>query len=234
MRYGVIADIHANLHALDAVLAALDREGVDAYLCAGDLVGYGALPNHCVARVREIGAVCVAGNHDLIALGRLAGDRCIPLARNSLEWTREVLGREARMFLESLPLTDELDGIVIAHGTLDSPEDYVYTEEEARAQLARLPAGARGLVLGHTHVQLRIPGRPFALNPGSVGQSRNGETLARYAVLDGDTGRAALHAVPYDVAAARRALRDAGLPRRSLHLKPSRLRRIAGRVLRRQ
>ena len=91
MRYAVLADIHGNLQALDAVLAETRRQGVDGYLVAGDLVGYGADPNACVERVAALDAVCVAGNHDLIALGRLSADRCIPLAQASLRWTAAVL-----------------------------------------------------------------------------------------------------------------------------------------------
>ena len=91
MRFAILSDIHGNLPALEAALELFARAGVDRYLCAGDLVGYGPFPNECVERIAELGAVCVAGNHDLIALGRLSDDRCIPLARNSLRWTREVL-----------------------------------------------------------------------------------------------------------------------------------------------
>ena len=88
MRYGVLADIHGNLHALRAALGALGREGVDRYLIAGDLVGYGPNPNECVELVAGLDAVCVAGNHDLIALDRLSDERCPELARQSLRWTR--------------------------------------------------------------------------------------------------------------------------------------------------
>src|SRR5688572_30513028 len=103
MRLGVIADIHGNLHALEAAFATLNREGVDGYVCLGDLVGYGAFPNECVERVAETGAVCVAGNHDLIALGRLPDDQCIPLARHSLEWTSRQLTPASRDYLSRLP-----------------------------------------------------------------------------------------------------------------------------------
>src|SRR3954451_22574338 len=91
MRFAVIADVHANRHALDAALAFLADQDVEVYLCAGDLVGYGPFPNECVRRVRDLPGVCVAGNHDLIALGRLSDERCVPLARASLRWTRAAL-----------------------------------------------------------------------------------------------------------------------------------------------
>jgi putative phosphoesterase len=227
MRYGVIADIHANLHALDAVLRAIADDRVDGFLCAGDIVGYGALPNECIARAREIGAVCVAGNHDLIALGRLTDERCIRIARDSLAWTRQVLTEDSRRYLSRLPLRRDVERMVIAHGTIDDPSEYLHTPEAATAELERLPLVARGVVVGHTHAQMSLShdGRLF-LNPGSVGQSRDSEAEARFALLDTDTGEAALRSVPYDVEAAQAVLRYAGLSPRGVHLRPSRVRRV--------
>src|SRR3954447_12802496 len=98
MRCGVVADIHANLHALETVLAALERAGVERYLCAGDLVGYGPRPNECVARVPSLAAVVVAGTHDLIALGKLAPDGLGPLPRQTLEWTAAALDDDSRRY----------------------------------------------------------------------------------------------------------------------------------------
>src|SRR4051795_1126429 len=118
MRIGLIADVHANLPALETALAALERERVDAYVCAGDLVGYGPHPNETVARVRELDPVCVAGNHDLMALGRLSEDRADSLARQALAWTRKQLDDETRAYLEALPLTAQAAGgrVAVAHG----------------------------------------------------------------------------------------------------------------------
>src|SRR4051812_47570828 len=143
MRCGVVADIHANLHALEAVLAALGRAGVERYLCAGDLVGYGPRPNECVARVAGLDAVTVAGNHDLIALGRLDSSGLGPLPARTLEWTVDALDDASRRFLESLPLRASVDGVVIAHGSLDDPSEYV----RDCGVLAGLDADARGLIL---------------------------------------------------------------------------------------
>ena len=153
MRYGVLADIHGNLYALRAALDELRRRGVDGWLVAGDLVGYGPHPNECVELVAGLGAVCVAGNHDLIALGRLSDERCIPLARESLRWTRGVLGDDARTFLARLPPRASVPGgVALAHGSLDSSQEYTVTPPQASAQLARLDAdGAHVLVIGHTH-----------------------------------------------------------------------------------
>src|SRR6059036_2321500 len=110
MRYAVLSDIHGNLAELEAALAYFRRVGVDGYLCAGDLVGYGPEPNECVTAVASLDAVCVAGNHDLIALGELSKERCIPLARRSLEWTRKALRGDVREYLAGLPRRARAEG----------------------------------------------------------------------------------------------------------------------------
>ena len=253
MRYGLLADVHGNLPALDAVLGALGVAGVDGLLCAGDIVGYGPFPDECVARIAASGAVTVAGNHDLIAVGRLSSERCGRLARETLAWTRRRLGREARDVLIGLPLRAEAgDGIILTHGALGDPQRYVHSADEALAQLGEAPA-ARTLVLGHTHVPLVVgdPGSELlrggtgtvelgsssrhAINPGAVGQSRSRDGRARAAVLDTEARTVQLVAVDYDVGATRAALRAARLPPWACHVRPARfpgeyrLREIAGR-----
>jgi predicted phosphodiesterase len=248
MRYGVISDVHANLPALEAVVAELERIGVDAYACAGDLVGYGPQPNECVKAIRQLGAVTVAGNHDLIAIGRLSEDRCERLARQSLRWTRGVLDEETCDYLGGLPRQAALPGrVVITHGSLDDPQEYVLRVEQAAAQLTRLseqhPA-ARILVVGHTHrafatdgasEALRLPtnrcvsltgSARWLLNPGAVGQSRERLVRARYMVLDMDRREAIFHAARYDVPRTRALLRQQRLPPRSVHLAPWRLKAV--------
>jgi len=249
MRYGVLSDIHANLHALDAALAHLQRVGVDAYLCGGDLVGYGPHPNECVERIAGLNATVVAGNHDLIALGRLPDDQCIRLARESLRWTRGVLRPDARAYLEALPLRADVEAgtVALAHGSLNDPRRYITQPEQAREQLAELQReapGARLLLLAHTHrpmacsletgappspgEPLSLPGGPWVLNPGSVGQSRDRTALARFLVLDTEAATATFFAIPYDEEGCRRALRAQGLPADSMHLRPSPLRTCVG------
>lgn len=253
MRYGILADIHANLHALEAVLDVMRECAPDRFVVAGDLVGYGAFPNECVELVAGLDAVCVAGNHDLIALGRLSPARCIPLARESLEWTSAVLDPGPRRFLDALrPIAAVGDGVVVAHGTIEDPQTYTVRVQDAEAQLDRLAEvadDATVLVLGHTHHACFVGrssgrhaivsgralhyrgGERHLLNPGSVGQSRERRPDARFAMVDTDDRAVTFHTVPYDVVACRRALERVGLPTRSHHLRPSALRRSA-RVLR--
>jgi predicted phosphodiesterase len=250
MRYGLLADVHGNLDALRAVLRALERHGVDGHLFAGDLVGYGPHPNECIAEMAALPATCVAGNHDLIALGLLTDDRCIQLAKDSLRWTREVLGAEERAFLGALPRRATAPGgVVLAHGALDDPQEYTTTAPQAVAQLSRIEDddGATVLVLGHTHRPLAyarragwlrpdgatpLPaGDATVINPGAVGQSRELRARARFAVLDLDARRVEFFAIPYDIGACRAALRRVGLSPRSSHLRPS-VPRAAARAVR--
>jgi predicted phosphodiesterase len=243
MRYGVISDIHANLHALDAALAFLATQGVDGYLCAGDLVGYGPFPNETVRRVLGLPGRCVAGNHELIVLGRLTDERCTPLAQASLRWTRKVLDDEARELLSQLPLGARVQDIALHHGSIGDPQEYVLRDAQALAciqELERSAPGADILILGHTHRPMAVDarrgsllrsstgavslpqGEPIVLNPGAVGQSRSADARARVMVLDLAARVATFHALPYDVAACRQALRERGLPPASCHVPRSR------------
>jgi predicted phosphodiesterase len=243
MRLGLLADVHGNLDALRAVLAVLRRQRVGAFVCAGDLVGYGPFPNECVEVVADLGAACVAGNHDLMALGLLSDSDCIPLARETMAWTRNVLQDEARGYLAKLPLRTRVEqSIVVAHGSLDDPRKYVVGRRQATDELERLEnmyPDADLLVLGHTHVAAVVGRRAgavvshgavalldndrYLLNPGSVGQSRERAIAARCAVLDLERRSAEFLAVPYDVDRCRRALRQHGLPQDACHLRPPRL-----------
>ena len=242
MRLGLLADVHGNLPALDAALRLLDDEGVDEIVCAGDLVGYGAFPNECVERVGRAATTLVAGNHDLMAIGRLPSEDLIPLVRESTRWTARELSEPAAEALAALPATARAaDGVVVAHGSLHSAETYVRDARDAAGQLALLherDGGARVLVLGHTHEALAVsdrrgellrgragtvtlaPGERLLVNPGSVGQARDDRVLARVAVLDLAAGTVRFHELPYDVAAYRRSLRERGLPDAAYHLPP--------------
>lgn len=257
MRYAILADVHANLPALEAVVESVRRVGVDRMLVAGDLVGYGPHPNECVKRLHDENAICVAGNHDLYASGRLIPDRLPAFVRASVEWTGSQLHADVRARLGALPTVATVGDVVVAHGSVDDPEEYVTKRsavERACSKAERVSPGVRTLVLGHTHRQTLFTGnergfrqakfiadadlaRPSGvhlLNPGSVGQSRQREPqpLARFAILDAAAASLVFRAVRYDTEATRLALRRAGLPETLLHLPPplfrlGRLRRFA-------
>lgn len=220
----MLSDVHGNLPALRAVLARAERERVDGLLCAGDVVGYGPQPDACADLVRQSGAVCVAGNHELLVLGVLGGERSSRRARASARWTRQVLRDDTRAWLRTLPLLARVDGVTVTHGSLDDVEEYVTSDARAGQQLAVAPQ----LVLGHTHRPwlhvagrtvpsrsgpVELPdGRPFLLNPGSVGEPRDGTRHARFAVLDLGARTVEQVDVPYDLAAARAAVAAAAQP----------------------
>lgn len=252
MRYGVLSDVHANLAALQAAVRRLSHEGVDGWLCAGDLVGYGPQPNECIETVAGLGAVAVAGNHELTLLGRMAEEQAGELARRTLRWTRDVLAADARAYLADLPTVAEVDGLVVAHGALGSPGTYVKSAAQAAAQLGRLerdfPAAGL-LVLGHTHRPMLVGQRVgwvppaarsaaaltqdrFLVNPGSVGQSRQWERAprTRFVLLDREQGRARFFAEDYAVDATMALLRGLGLPRSCIHLPRTGRHAVRGRL----
>jgi predicted phosphodiesterase len=245
----VIADVHGNLHALRAVLDRIRAAGVRTIVCAGDLVGYGPHPNECVELVAETASACVAGNHDLMAIGTLPveGGRLI---RQTQEWTRAQLRPDVRAYLAALPINLVAAEMVVAHGSLDDPTRYVAGEDDGWAEIgeaARRHPAARQLVLGHTHHRRVLPegraaavltgdarvrlelDRRYLLNPGSVGQSRDWMPAlrARFMIADLDAGWVDCRSVEYDVAACRAALRERGLPPFSMHLPPGRFGRAA-------
>jgi predicted phosphodiesterase len=242
MRFGVIADIHGNLPALQAVVSTLEQMGVDGYICLGDIVGYGPFPDACVELVASLRATTVAGNHDLMAVGRLADAGCSSLALETLRWTRDVLGESSRTYLGALPLTTRVgDSIAVGHGSLDDPTRYVRRSADAERELGRLASlwpDVDTLLLGHTHecvayaegegTQLFLGAgtvdvegkRRMLLNPGSVGQPRQWSAAARALWLEPEAGTARFVATGYDAGAVRAELRRQGLPAGALHLRP--------------
>lgn len=259
MRYAVLSDVHGNAYALRAAIARLAAAGVDGWLCAGDIVGYGPHPNECIELLAELDAQCVAGNHELLVLGELSLERSGRLAKETTEWTRSVLRDDCRAYLASLPLSLRLSGIFMVHASLADPETYVVEPTQAARELSelkRVDPEARALVLGHTHQPWlfdeaagTVPAgvgaasplaarSRFLLNPGSVGQSRQREPLprSRFALLDLEQRDVRFFTEPYDVVAAADALRRNGLPRSCIHLPPGQLRAIPrrGRALARR
>jgi predicted phosphodiesterase len=231
VRVAVISDIHGNLHALKAVLAALADERPDAIWCLGDLVGYGPRPNECTTTVARSAAICLVGNHDLGVLGRLDLSDFSNDAAAAALWSREVLTDEARKYLSSRRPNTRAQGCELFHGSPRDPVwEYVLSEEAARAAL-RLTSSPVVLV-GHSHVALTFSGGNggvsgsvapegteidlsegrWLLNPGSVGQPRDGDPRAAYVLLDLDRSRASFRRVPYPVERTQDEIRERGLP----------------------
>lgn len=232
MRIAVLSDIHSNLVALDAVLASLGS--VDAVWQLGDIVGYGPEPDAVVARLVEVGAVGVRGNHDAAAVGD--GDEAEYFnvdARRAIEWTRATIRPGTRAFLAALPEVLVEGDITLVHGSPRAPIwEYVTSAPVARACLRALESPY--CLHGHTHVPaifrdddgaieliaprdgstLPLDTRRVMLNPGSVGQPRDGDPAASYLVLDTERGEATWHRVAYDIAATQARMREAGLPER--------------------
>jgi diadenosine tetraphosphatase ApaH/serine/threonine PP2A family protein phosphatase len=231
----VISDVHANRQAFEAVLDATDRKTVDEIWCLGDVVGYGADPDACTALARERCRTCLVGNHDLAVLGALDISTFSEAAAIAVEWTRENVSEASLEFMRGLEPASSRAGIGLFHASPRDPIwEYVLSNEQAEAGLEALQE--RVGLIGHSHVALFFfapegerPSRPegaqaddgavlpigsgrWLLNPGSVGQPRDGDPRAAWLELDLDELTAANHRVDYDIEAAAQAIRRAGLP----------------------
>ena len=210
MRFGVLSDVHANQVALEAVLS--DMPPVEGLVCAGDVVGYNPWPAACVERVRRAGAITVQGNHDRAVAGETP-PAFNGMAAAGVEHARDELGPGAIGWLGALPTERRVaDGrLKVVHGHPDDPDRYTYPEDFS----PELLGGEELLVMGHTHHQhVEQYEEGTVLNPGSVGQPRDGDPDAAYAVVDLDAGTVDLHRIAYDVEAVVEAVVEAGLPER--------------------
>jgi len=237
MAVAVIADVHANLPALEAVLDAIEGLGLTRVVCLGDLVGYNAEPAACIAHIRGRCELVVAGNHDRELAREEQGNGTRAVARRVLAWTRAALDDDARAWLAALPSHVVTDALVAAHGAYLSDvfvSGYVTStmlEENLRAIAAR-PGWPTVALCGHTHVSMlgwwdgvetterrgtegerwSPRARAVLANPGSVGQPRDGDPRAAFGVLDVEARTFTVHRVAYDVDRACAALAAAGLP----------------------
>ena len=218
MRILVIADIHSNLEAFKAVLENVPD--YDRALCVGDVVGYGPRPNECVDEVRALGADCVMGNHDYASVTDVAAG-FNPYAAYAVHYTHRKLTEESMRYLEGLPWSSrfEAEGLSVAvyHGSPRAPlDEYVFPDYPSSTLSWFLrQAGADVLVLGHTHMPMvrRIEGG-VVVNPGSVGQPRDGDPRASFMLLDlsGGEVRAEVFRIRYDIERVAREMREEGLP----------------------
>lgn len=236
MRILVLSDLHSNATAMDAVLVAAKGRW-DLSVCLGDVVGYGPDPNYVTARLREMKTQTIRGNHDKAVTGLMPTEDFNPVAKAAVDWTRAELKQEHLAWLAALPPGPlESEGIVLVHGALQDEDEYVFTPEQALDGLLDSTAGVT--FFGHTHHQggfsyldsqlevlqirpraseafaaLRIEApRRYLLNPGSIGQPRDGDPRAAFAIADLEHKVVEFWRVPYDIAAVQERMRAAHLP----------------------
>ncbi len=236
MRILILSDLHSNATALNAVLDAAKGRW-DLSVCLGDVVGYGPDPNDVTSRLRELGAKTIRGNHDKAVTGLMDTEDFNPVAKAAVDWTRAELKPEHMAWLTALPKGPlETDGIVLVHGALQDEDEYVFTPQQALDGL--LDSNARVTFFGHTHHQggfsyqdedlevlqirprpsdsfaaLRVePVRRYLLNPGSIGQPRDGDPRAAFAIADLQHNVVEFWRVPYDIQAVQKRMRSAHLP----------------------
>jgi len=235
MRNAILADIHSNLVAFQAVLAdAQNRGGIDELWCLGDVVGYGPEPSECIRLLHQYRHLCIAGNHDWAAIGKMDTTYFNPEAAAACHWTAQQLSPEDIEYLSSLPLTLYRDDFTLAHGSPREPIwEYVMSVSVAKANFDCFDT--KLCLVGHSHVPLifdldhdnlcrsrQLPGElqlkqeenRLIINCGGVGQPRDGDPRASYAVLDTEAGIIYHYRVEYDIGATQRKMENAGLPPR--------------------
>ena len=235
MRYAIIADIHANLTAFTAVLADIkERGGVEDVWCLGDVVGYGPYPHECIALLRQTKHVCVAGNHDWAAIGKVDTADFNPDAAAACHWTGKQLSPEDVEYLSNLPLTIERGDFTLVHGSPREPiREYILSTAAARENFACFKTPY--CLVGHSHhpavfsydnagdclLSQFLPDNPLVLgdsrliiNPGGVGQPRDGDPRASYAIYDSESRQVKLYRLDYDIRATQDRMIERGLPMR--------------------
>ncbi len=229
MRLAVISDIHANLEALEAVLDDARESRCTDFVCLGDVVGYNANPQECVARVRELDCPVLKGNHDEQAALAESSREFNELAEQAINWTRQHLDETDKQWLRSLPFQHQVQDFTIVHATLDRPEQwgYVFNSLDAAASFAY--QHTRICFFGHTHVALAFirdetvqrvrvdhvsidMTKKYLINGGSVGQPRDGDWRAAYCIYDMEKNVVEQRRVKYDLETTQKKILEAGLP----------------------
>lgn len=229
MRYGLFSDIHSNLEALQAVLAALRKEDIDRYVCLGDIVGYGANPRECIELIKNLNSITIAGNHDYAVVHLTDIKHFNSNAKEAILWTQKQLEEEEKKFLSTLQLVHSFPDFTIVHATLKKPEEwnYIFSTYEARENFQLLTTPL--LFVGHSHVPIIFEGnthyrynfrevvnleegRKYIINIGSVGQPRDGDRRASCALYDTESRLVEVKRVEYNIPEAMKKIIEAGLP----------------------
>ena len=231
MKYAVIADIHANLEALEVVLEDTKAQNCTHYCCVGDVVGYNANPKECLEIVRSMGMPCVKGNHDEYCSTDEALDGFNPHAAEAVNWTRKQLSLEDRKWLQELKYVRLVASFSMVHATLDQPGRWGYVFDKLAAASSFTYQNTSVCFFGHTHVPVAFirdsmvrggtyskfkvePGKKYFVNVGSVGQSRDGVAKATYVIYDLNEQSIELRRLDYDIPKAQKKILEAGLPPR--------------------
>jgi len=230
MRFAIFSDIHANLEALEAVLADAHKRKCTHFVCLGDVVGYNANPHECVERIRKLDCPIVKGNHDEQGSLPESSSDFNELAERAIKWTRNNLAEEEKQWLRELPLQKQVRDFTIVHATLDTPAQWGYVFNNLDAAASFTYQHTTVCFFGHTHVpmvfirddgvrresieHIRIEStKKYFINMGSVGQPRDGNWRAAYCIYDMENNLVEQLRVKYDLAVAQRKIIKAGLPR---------------------
>ncbi len=229
MKFAIFGDIHANLEALQTVLWDAQEQGCANHVCLGDIVGYAANPAECLETVRALNCPTVRGNHDEGASGNSSLEELNPLAYTALMWTREQLSEEQRQYLKDLKLVRQVRDFTIVHATLDSPGNWGYVTNRFDAMASFSYQFTQVCFYGHTHVPRIFEkddavrasrgtevalqrGTKYFVNVGSVGQPRDGDWRASYAIYDVESHVISIRRLEYDIETAQKKILAAGLP----------------------
>ena len=234
MRYFILSDIHSNIEALEACVQRAKQAGYDAVLCCGDIVGYGPSPVEAIDGIRALNAVTIRGNHDRVAAGLDEATQFNPHARHAVYWTRAVLPDSYRDYLANLPIgpLDITSQAQLVHGALTHEDDYIFTEADADENFVLTDKAIT--FFGHSHFPVVFSsngrgdalqatsyefdefiavkcesGKKLLVNPGSVGQPRDGDARASFAIWDADRARIEFYRVEYDVKRTQERMRAA-------------------------
>jgi len=232
MKYAILGDIHANLEALRAVLMDAESQQVTHYACTGDIVGYNADPKACLQMVRSLNGIVVQGNHDYYAACNESMELFTPMAQKSIHWTRKQLSPFERRYLRHLPMIADVENFTLVHSSLSNPERWGYVFKQKAAEANFRNQFNPICFFGHTHVPLAFvkqetidkgfyktlhirPKTQYLVNVGSVGQPRDRNPLAAYAIYDLEEQTIAMRRVEYEIEATQKKVRKAGLPFRN-------------------
>ncbi len=238
MRHLLVSDIHSNIEAMDVCLARAEKAGFDSVLCCGDIVGYGPDPNDAVDRIRELTAVTIRGNHDRVSCGQDEPTDFNPYAKAAALWTRAALTPATNDYLQALPVgpLDVGAGAQMVHGAITDEDDYIMGESHALENF--LLSEFHVTFFGHSHFQIAFscdesgnvavetveeadetsatlplkPEKQYLINPGSVGQPRDGDSRAGFAIWDVDQSRLEFHRMEYPIGVTQKKMQDKNLP----------------------